>query len=168
MYYYAYGSNLDIKRMMLRCPSAEIIGVAVLNKYRLTFMENNGGKVVANILKTKKNDCVLGVVYYIPRQEDWDELDRCEGHPIVYKRVNVNVELESGEVKECITYIMEDEKFVTHNTKWLKGSLVAKRLIGIPKKDYLKHITNGYIQHELDINKLKDVLYRIVDELVGK
>ena len=34
-YYIAYGSNLNIRQMRMRCPSARIIGTSKLNDYEL-------------------------------------------------------------------------------------------------------------------------------------
>ncbi len=35
--YAAYGSNMNLRQMALRCPSAEILGSGVLENYKLTF-----------------------------------------------------------------------------------------------------------------------------------
>ena len=36
-YYIAYGSNLNIPQMRMRCPGARIIGTSVIEGYRLLF-----------------------------------------------------------------------------------------------------------------------------------
>ena len=36
-YYIAYGSNLNIRQMKMRCPGARIIGTSVIEDYRLLF-----------------------------------------------------------------------------------------------------------------------------------
>jgi hypothetical protein len=35
--YFAYGSNLDAAQMRARCPSAKLLGAAILDGYRLGF-----------------------------------------------------------------------------------------------------------------------------------
>ena len=35
-YYLAYGSNLNVRQMMMRCPSARIIGTAKIKDYKAT------------------------------------------------------------------------------------------------------------------------------------
>ena len=36
-YYIAYGSNLNIRQMRMRCPHARVIGTAVIKDYELLF-----------------------------------------------------------------------------------------------------------------------------------
>ena len=33
-YYIAYGSNLNVRQMLMRCPSARIIGTSEIHNYR--------------------------------------------------------------------------------------------------------------------------------------
>lgn len=42
-YYIAYGSNLNIRQMRMRCPSARIIGTSVLKDYELLFKGSKTG-----------------------------------------------------------------------------------------------------------------------------
>ncbi len=42
-YYAAYGSNLNIRQMLLRCSDAEIIGVSVIKNYQLLFRGSKTG-----------------------------------------------------------------------------------------------------------------------------
>ncbi|MGZ7238567.1 gamma-glutamylcyclotransferase family protein, partial [Streptococcus pyogenes] len=51
-YYIAYGSNLNIRQMRMRCPSARIIGTAVLENYELLF---KGSKTGAYLTVEKKD-----------------------------------------------------------------------------------------------------------------
>ena len=37
MKYIAYGSNLNLKQMAMRCPTAKVVGRAMLKDYQLTF-----------------------------------------------------------------------------------------------------------------------------------
>ena len=75
--------------------------------YKLGFQNNNRGKIVANIIESP-GDSVKGMIYRIQEPEDWETLDRCEGHPYVYKRQNVEIiDKQNGRKIECITYIMD-------------------------------------------------------------
>ena len=40
-YYIAYGSNLNVKQMKFRCPTARIIGTSVIKDYELLFKMND-------------------------------------------------------------------------------------------------------------------------------
>ena len=42
-YYLAYGSNLNVRQMMIRCPSARMIGTATIEDYRLMFKGSKTG-----------------------------------------------------------------------------------------------------------------------------
>ena len=42
-YYIAYGSNLNVRQMRMRCPTARIIGTSVLNDYELLFKGSKTG-----------------------------------------------------------------------------------------------------------------------------
>ena len=42
-YYIAYGSNLNIRQMRIRCPHARVIGTAVIHDYELLFKGSRTG-----------------------------------------------------------------------------------------------------------------------------
>ena len=42
-YYIAYGSNLNIRQMRMRCPGARIIGTSVVEGYQLLFKGSRTG-----------------------------------------------------------------------------------------------------------------------------
>ena len=42
-YYLAYGSNLNIRQMRMRCPSARIIGTAEIKDYELLIKGSHTG-----------------------------------------------------------------------------------------------------------------------------
>ena len=42
-YYVAYGSNLNVRQMRMRCPYARIIGTSVIPNYRLMFKGSKTG-----------------------------------------------------------------------------------------------------------------------------
>lgn len=43
LYYLAYGSNLNIRQMALRCPTAKPVGTAVIKDYELLFKGSKTG-----------------------------------------------------------------------------------------------------------------------------
>lgn len=105
MYYFAYGSNLNRKQMLERCPDSKPKSIATLPNYKLVFVgwarKWQGG--VASI-KPFKGEKVLGAIYEIS-DRDLRRLDRDEGYPGTYNRLNVTVFDEKGEPLEAITYI---------------------------------------------------------------
>ena len=103
MHYFAYGSNLNRKQMMERCPDSKPKFIATLHHYQLVFVgwsrQWRGG--VASIRRFR-GEKVLGAIYEVS-EECLRRLDRYEGSD--YHRLNVKVNNEDGEPVEAITYI---------------------------------------------------------------
>ena len=124
MYYFAYGSNLNKKQMLERCPDSKYLFVATLRNYKLVFVgwsrRWRGG--VASI-KPFRDDRVLGAVYEVSE----GCLRRLDTHEADYNRLNVTVFDEDGEPVEAITYIKSEQSEETQ-----------------PSKEYLSLIQQGY------------------------
>ncbi len=105
MYYIAYGSNLNISQMAIRCPGSKPVGTAVLPDTRLVFRQcatiepADGYKVPVAVWKVPKSDEA--------------SLDRYEGFPILYYKNNLTVTMTDITTarKRTVTamvYIMTD------------------------------------------------------------
>jgi len=105
MYYFAYGSNLSKKQMLERCPDSKPKLIATLPNYKLVFVgwsrKWRGG--VATI-KRFSGGKVPGAIYEIS-ETCLRRLDKFEGYPDSYNRLNVTVFSEDGEPIEAITYV---------------------------------------------------------------
>jgi len=105
MYYFAYASNLNRKQMQERCPESEPFFTATLPNYKLVFVgwsrQWRGGKASIRPFRGEK---VLGAVYEISEQ-CLRRLDRYEGYPGDYDRINVTVFNEDGEPVQAVAYI---------------------------------------------------------------
>jgi len=105
MNYFAYGSNLNRKQMLERCPDSKPKFIATLHHYKLVFVgwsrQWRGG--VANI-RPFRGERVLGAIYEVS-DRDLRRLDSYEGCPGNANRLNVTVFTENGEPIEAITYI---------------------------------------------------------------
>jgi len=77
--YFAYGSNLDLAQMKIRCPSSELISKGSLSGYRLTFnrYSNGWGGGVADVIQSKGSE-VLGLVFKLS-DSDIKRRDSSEG-----------------------------------------------------------------------------------------
>ena len=85
-YYIAYGSNLNVRQMRMRCPSARIIGTSVLKDYELLF---KGSKTGSYLTVEKKSGVSVPVAVWEVTAEDEKALDRYEGFPnFYYKKVS--------------------------------------------------------------------------------
>ena len=124
MYYFAYGSNLNKKQMLERCPDSKPKFVATLPNYKLVFVgwsrQWRGG--VASI-KRFSGERVIGAIYEVS-DRDIRRLDKCEGG---YERFKVTVFTEDGEPIEAITYVKSGQLEETP-----------------PSKEYLSVIQQGY------------------------
>jgi gamma-glutamylcyclotransferase (GGCT)/AIG2-like uncharacterized protein YtfP len=95
--YIAYGSNLNLRQMARRCPSAKVMGTGILKDYQLTFRN------VATIEPVKGAETPVGV--WEITQADEQALDIYEGYPHLYRKETVDVELKGKTVKAMV-YIM--------------------------------------------------------------
>ena len=66
-YYIAYGSNLNVRQMRMRCPSARIIGTSVLKDYELLF---KGSKTGSYLTVEKKSGISVPVAVWEVTAED--------------------------------------------------------------------------------------------------
>ena len=98
--YFAYGSNLNPKRIHHRCPTAATFRAAKLRNYRLV------ERLYADI-DYEENAVVYGVLYCICERE-LDVLDTYEGCPRIYRRIWIEAEC-NGESFVAATYEMTPE-----------------------------------------------------------
>ncbi len=127
MYYFAYGSNLNQRQMLERCPASEPKFIATLPNYKLVFVgwsrQWRGG--VASIRRFS-GERVPGAIYEVS-DRDLKRLDSYEGYPSNYNRLNVTVFDEDGEPIKAITYIKSGQSEEAQ-----------------PSKEYLALIQQGY------------------------
>lgn len=98
--YFAYGSNLNPKRITRRCPTAATFRTAKLRNYRLV------ERLYADI-DYEEGAVVHGVLYCISERE-LSVLDTYEGCPRIYRRIWIEAEC-NGENFVAATYEMTPE-----------------------------------------------------------
>jgi len=127
MYYFAYASNLSRKQMSERCPDAQPKFVATLPNHKLIFAgwsrKWHGG--VASI-KPFKGEKVIGAIYEIS-ERCLRSLDKYEGYPTTYARMNIIVFTDLGDPVEAVTYVKVEQSEETQ-----------------PLQQYLAIIQQGY------------------------
>ena len=127
MYYFAYGSNLNRKQMMERCPESKPMFVTTLPSYKLVFVgwsrQWRGG---VTTIKPFRGEKVLGGIYEVS-ERDLRRLDSYEGYPGSYNRLNVTVFDEDGKPVEAVTYIKSGQLEETQ-----------------PSMEYLSAMQQGY------------------------
>lgn len=135
MIYLAYGSNLHLGQMALRCPTAKPIGTATLNGYKLVFRGNSWGGV-ANV-EPDENSSVPVLLWAI-KPNDEKALDRYEGYPHLYTKITETVDLH-GDPVEAMLYVMTD------------GHRICP-----PTFSYFETIRQGYEMNGFDCGPLVD------------
>jgi hypothetical protein len=148
--YFAYGSNMAGEVITAVAPSAAKIGIARLPDHRLAFTRKSvrWGAGVADILECA-GASVYGVLYAI-KDDDLDGVDRKEGAPKAYHRVDVTVLAESRPIK-AITYavVRAESQEVPPRVDYLAELRQAAGDHGLPESyldflDYLeKQFTSG-------------------------
>ena len=76
-YYIAYGSNLNIPQMRVRCPGARIIGTSVIPDYELLF---KGSKTGSYLTIEPKAGASVPVAAWEVSEDDELALDHYEGY----------------------------------------------------------------------------------------
>lgn len=129
--YIAYGSNLNLRQMSRRCPTAKPIGTGMLKDYQLTF------RGVATIEKEIGAETPVGIWKITPSDEM--ALDRYEGYPHLYRKEILSVTTKKGEV-EAMVYIMNAGQAM------------------MPNRSYYDTIEEGYTDVGLDPMHLHEAL----------
>ena len=101
--YLAYGSNLNLGQMAHRCPESKVAGKAELPGYRLLF---RGGQHNAHATIEKSEGHTVPALLWKVSVRDEALLDRYEGYPYYYDKVQIPVELD-GKTVSATAYVMQ-------------------------------------------------------------
>ena len=134
MLYGAYGANLNMANMEVRCPQAKPILGFNLVGYRLVF---NG---VADIIKDKDTKVPIGL--WKITKECEKSLDRYEGYPHLYKKIKLKLDVPGFLGQKVMFYVMR------------------RKGVALPPASYFNTIAQGYDDFALD----KDYLNWAVHE----
>lgn len=134
--YFAYGSNMDIAQMQVRCPGAEVVGIGVLANYVLCFPRHSiARKCGVASIAPRSGDKTLGVIYRLSA-DNIERLDAYEDFVVAraaelnsYNRVEIEVLVDD---RPCLaqTYIA-----------------VAQDGVFRPNLAYLRHFLDGASGH---------------------
>ena len=152
--YVAYGSNLNLKQMKYRCPTAKLYGTGKIENYELQFKGQPYG-AFATIAPKEGSEVPVAVWEIQPQDER--SLDHYEGYPSHYFKQNIPVQLDGEEV-DAMVYIMN-----------------LKMKFGMPSPYYYQTVLEGYHNCELDTvflnnavkNSVQKYFYRKSDNRFG-
>ena len=144
-YYIAYGSNLNVRQMRMRCPSARILGTSVLKDYELLF---KGSKTGSYLTVEKQLGSTVPVAVWEVTAEDEKALDRYEGFPTFYYKKELTLPItgiRTGKIRQrrVFVYIMHED-----------------RPIGLPSTAYMRTCLQGYEDFGFDQTVLMDAYLR--------
>ncbi len=131
--YFAYGSNMSISQMAIRCPLAKPMFKATLHGAKMVF------KTYADVIRTKLDAKAFtrGAIFEIT-DSCMEALDRYEGFPTMYKKVKCIVQGPYDEYYEAFMYVMQ------------KGV----RELKLPSQQYLDIIYQGYLDWKIPTTSL--------------
>ena len=141
--YIAYGSNMDIRQMSFRCPTAKLICTSEVEGYRLLF---RGSQTGAYATIEKADGYKVPVIVWEIGETDEMNLDRYEGFPAFYYKKDLTVSV-NGKREKAMAYIMDE-----------------RRSLGEPSYRYYKVIEDAYSEFHLDINILEKALEDTIAE----
>jgi gamma-glutamylcyclotransferase (GGCT)/AIG2-like uncharacterized protein YtfP len=124
-YYFAYGMNTNVAEMNNRCPNAVSLGRCVLPNFELKFRHHADIDLVPG-------SAMEGVLWKITPECE-RALDKLEGYPYYYNKINV---------------VLEDETIAMAYIMNVKGPQVA------PSVGYDNCLYDGYLAHDLNVDKL--------------
>ena len=146
--YFAYGSNINLQQMAVRCPNAKVVEPAVLEGYELLFRGNGSSFGVATITP-KEGSQVQGLLWKITPYCEMS-LDIYEGYPRLYEKQTITLYTKSGKQVWAMAYVMTHE--------W-------KRIPTTPVPSYYTGILEGFQQNGLPEQALEDSLSNLFQEL---
>ena len=128
-YYLAYGSNLNVRQMRFRCPTALVVGKGVIKDYRLLF---KGSKTGSYLTIEKAKGYEVPVAVWKVDEACEESLDRYEGYPSLYYKKEIEIDFKSIKKglprhSKAFVYIMHEE-----------------RELGIPSRSYVEVCLEGY------------------------
>ena len=144
-YYLAYGSNLNLKEMQFRCPTAKAIGTVSLNNYRLVYKGKIDDFSYLTIEECEGSYVPLGL--YEISHSDIFSLDRYEGYPSLYSKRYVPVKISDKE-EQALIYVMKP-RFDYH----------------LPSDEYVEICLEGYKNFGFNQEVLKQALMDTVSNL---
>ena len=145
-YYIAYGSNLNIPQMRMRCPQAKIIGTSEIKDYELLF---KGSQTGSYLTVEKKKGGSVPVAVWATTDADEASLDRYEGFPTFYYKAEMELpvkDISTGKIqnRKCYVYIMHEDRQLGSPSKfYVRTCLDGYRDFGFDEKILMKAIKNS-------------------------
>lgn len=148
--YFAYGSNMSLRRLRDRVPSAVMVGAAILEHHRLVFHKRgmDGSAKCDVVPSTAPGDCVHGVLF------DLDEdhirlLDMAEGNGFAYIRKTVETACKGGLRRRAECYFAIDTQSGMTPYEWYLDHIIVGALEA--------NLPGWYVQRLREIESICDL-----------
>lgn len=140
MLYFAYGSNMSLKRLQQRVPGTQFVSVAALLNYQFRFhKKGQDGSAKADALFTgNREDCVYGALYKIPEHELL-RLDQIEDCGIGYERKEVRVNSGDKSYSAWIYCALHIDRSLKPYAWYHRHVIVGAEELSLPS-EYIQHI----------------------------
>lgn len=137
-YYFSFGSNMKTEQMTYRCPSAEKVGIGVLQNHEIVF-NRKGSYRPGGVASVQQQDGkrVYGVIWKISPSE-FAELDKAEDLT-AYRRFEENIRTMDGKVYKCHIYKAIPQGIFEPDLDYLKLVVDASKEQGLPN-EYLEYL----------------------------
>ena len=143
--YLAYGSNLNLRQMARRCPSAELLGYTYLEDSRLIYRGSLSGYYLS-IENAAGFRVPCGVFRITPQDER--SLDRYEGYPELYGKT----------IYRGLPLYAMDGTLRPGTIDAMAYQLPVSAPAGLPIPYYIRICTEGYRDFGFDIAYLDQAL----------
>ena len=137
-YYIAYGSNLSVRQMAVRCSDAKVAGKAILSDWKLVF------RLHATI-EPEKGSMVPVLIWEISDRDE-QHLDAYEGWPSYYIKQDLEVTMTDLRGKH------------PRNVTAMVYIMTGGRQLRMPMKGYVDVLAEGYERFGFDKEILRQAL----------
>jgi len=155
MHYFSYGSNMSIRRLLARVPSATKIDTGILERHQLRFHKAaiKDGSAKCDAMETGHRDHrIYGVLFDIAEHEK-PVLDRYEGLGHGYEVKDVIVKLNTGPVVEAYTYYATIIDPALKPLNWYKEHVVRGARENALPENYIRAIEAIEFLEDTDIER---------------
>lgn len=149
--YVAYGSNLNLRQMAWRCPTAKLYGTGVIEGYELQF---KGAPSGAFATIGQKDGSAVPVAVWEIQQKDEKSLDTYEGFPSHYYKEDVTVTMDTDRLGEPVPAKVDAMVYIMNQSM----------SFGVPSQGYYNTVYQGYENCGLDT----DVLNSAVEDSIER
>ncbi len=137
IFYFAYGSNMNVDTMNLRCGENNFVG------FKNSYLENYSfyfyGRGYGNI-KPNSGERVNGVLYKI-NQECFTKLDKSEGYPNMYQREIVTIKNPLKDFQAEVYIVLNDKTTAIPSDSYFDTVITGAKQYGLPL-DYIEYINS--------------------------